>query len=179
LGGVEHLRNTFKSSILLLLLFGALLLAGCIGNEVNLQDGDKHINEEKNEVISEYIIQKYSSIYLDTEKQFEVHKVYGTNESDGVITVYMWSYYGGFNKSTGIENQAGHSLPAVIRLSKKEENYSVIEYTEPQDGSLYQSSLKKMFPKKYLKLAQQDSVNIEDLQKEMDRKVKQWLEKKE
>ncbi|MDF2557851.1 MAG: hypothetical protein K0R71_1679 [Bacillales bacterium] len=174
------MRNTSKSSfLLLLLLFGALFLAGCTGNEVNLQDGDKQISEEMNVIISDYIIQKYSSSYLVTEKQFEVHKVYGTNESDGVISVYMWSYYGGFNKSTGIVNQAGHSLPAVIRLSKKGENYSVIEYTEPQDGSLYQSSLKKMFPKKYLNLAQQDSGNIEDLQKEMDRKVKQWLEKKE
>ena len=67
---------------------------------------------------------------MDTEKQFEVHKVYGTKESDGVINVYMWSYYGGFNKSTGIENQAGHSLPLVVRLSKNEENYSVIEYTD-------------------------------------------------
>ena len=172
------MRNTFKSSILLL-LFGAFLLAGCSGNEVTLQDGDKNISEEMDEVISNYIIQKYLSSYYDTEKQFEVHKVYGTNESDGVISVFMWSYYGGFNKSTGIENQAGHSLPAVIRLRKKEENYSVIEYTEPQDGSLYQSSRKKMFPKKYLKLAQQDSGNIGDLQKEMDKKVKQWLEKKE
>ncbi|UYZ20220.1 hypothetical protein [Mesobacillus jeotgali] len=169
------MRIKFKSSILFL-LFGALLLAGCSGNEANLQDGDEHITEEMDEVISNYIIQKYSTSYYDTEKQFEVHKVYGTNESDGVISIYMWSYYGGFNKSTGITNQAGHSLPAVIRLSKKEENYSVIEYTEPQDGSFYQSSLEKMFPKKYLKLAQQDSGNIEDLQKEMDKKVKQWLE---
>ena len=146
IGGMELLSNIFKANILFL-LFGVLFLAGCIGNEVNLKDGNKHITEEIDVVISDYIIQKYSSSNLDTEKQFEVHKVYGTNESDGVISVYMWSYYGGFNKSTGIENQAGHSLPAVVQLSKKEENYSVIEYTEPQDGSLYQSSLKKCFPK--------------------------------
>ncbi|MBM7602625.1 hypothetical protein JOC75_000595 [Metabacillus crassostreae] len=155
------MRNTFKSSILFLLL-GALFLAGCNGNEHNLQDGDKHITEEMDNVISDYIIQKYSSSYYDTEKQFEVHEVYGTNESDGVISVYMWFYYAGFNKSTGIEEQSGHSLPAVIRLIKKEENYSVIEYIEPQDGSFYQSSLKKMLPRKYLKFAQQDSGNIDD-----------------
>lgn len=172
------LRNTFKSSIYFI-LFGALFLVGCSENELNLHDGDKHITEEMDEVISEYIIQKYTSSYYDTEKQFEVHKVYGTNDSDGVISVYMWSYYGGFNRSTGIENQSGHSLPAVIRLSKKEEKYSVIEYIEPKDGSLYQSSLKKMFPKKYLKLAQQDSGNVEDLQKEMDKIVNRWIEEEE
>ncbi|WP_456270977.1 hypothetical protein [Bacillus sp. AK031] len=171
------MSTIFKTSILLL-FFGALFLAGCIGSKVNLQDGDKHIPEEVDKVISDYIIQEYSSSYFDTEKQFEVHKVYGTNESDGILSVYMWSYYGGFNKSTGIENQAGHSLPAVIRLSK-EEDYSVIEYLEPEDGSGYLPSLRKMFPKKYLKMTHQDSGNIEDLQKEMDKKVKQWLEKDE
>ena len=49
------------------------------------------------------------AINANTEKQFEVHKVYGTSESNEVLNVYLWSYYGGFNKSTGLENQAGLS----------------------------------------------------------------------
>ena len=154
-------------------------MVGCNDNEVNLIDGDKHIDAVMDEVISNYIIQEYSSIYSNTEKQFEVHKIYGTSESNGFIDVYMWSYYGGFNKSTGIENHSGHSLPAVVRLSKKGEEYSVVKYTEPKDGSLYQSSLKKMFPEKYLKLVQKDTGNIQGLQKEMNEKVKQWLETQE
>ncbi|MFD2670144.1 hypothetical protein [Marinicrinis sediminis] len=170
--------NNFKSRILFI-LFGALLLAGCSGNVVNLQDGDTHVTKEMNEVISDYIIQKYSTLYYETEKQFEIHKVYGTNETDGVITVYIWSYYGGFNKSTGTEFQAGHSLPAVIQLSKNGEKYSVIEYIEPQDGDEYQPSLKKMFPEKYFKLAHQDTGNIKELRQEMNEKVTQWLEKPE
>jgi hypothetical protein len=52
----------------------------------------------------------------------------------------------------------------------------VTEYKEPRDGSLYQSSLKKMFPKKYVKSAEQDGGNIADLQKEMNQKVENWLE---
>ncbi|WP_090858163.1 hypothetical protein [Paraliobacillus sp. PM-2] len=90
--------------------------------------------------------------------------------------MYMWSYYCGFNKTTGTEEQSGHSLPAVIKLKKEEERYAVIEYIEPQDGNGYQSSLKNMFPEKYLELVQQDNGNIEDLQKEMNKKVKKWLE---
>lgn len=167
--------NLLKSSILFLVL-GVVFLAGCNGNEVNLKDGDKDITKEMDEVISNYIVHKYSASYSDTEKQFEVHKVYGTSELNGIISVYMWSYYGGFNKSTELENLSGHSLPAVIRLEEKDGNHSVIEYIEPKDGSLYQSSLKKMFPKKYVKLVQQDSGNIKDLQKEMDNNVKKWLE---
>ena len=161
---------------IIFLLFIVALMTGCIGNETALKDGDKNITTEMDEVISNYIIQKYSTSYLDTEKQFEVHKVYGTSESEGILSVYMWSYYGGFNKATSTENQAGHSLPAVIRLKKDTDHYSVIEYKEPQNGNLYQSSLKRMFPEKYLKFAQDDSGNKKDLQKEMDKKVNQWLE---
>lgn len=170
------MRNTSLRLSILFLLLGALILVSCSGNEVKLQDGDMHITEEMDKVISDYIIQKYSSSYYPTDKQFEVHKVFGTNETDGIISVYMWSYYAGFNKETGKEIQAGHSLPAVIRLSKDEENYSVIEYIEPQDGSLYDSSLKKMFPKKYLKLAQLNNGKIQNLEREMDKIVEQWLE---
>ncbi|WP_286230915.1 hypothetical protein [Neobacillus mesonae] len=159
----------------IILLFVAALLTGCIGNEIELKDGDKHITKTMDRVISDYIVQKYSSAYYHTEKQFEVHKVYGTSESNGVISVYMWSFFGGFNKSTGTQEQAGHSLPAVIHLKKDSGNYMVIKYSEPEDGSLYQSSLEKIFPKKYLKLVQQDAGNVKDLQKEMDKAVKQWL----
>lgn len=178
MGGMRLSMNNFKSRILFI-LFGALLLAGCSGNAVNLQDGDTHVTKEMNEVISDYIIQMYSSSRYKTEKQFEIHNVYGTNESDGIITVYMRSYYGGFNKSTGTVFQEGHSIPAVIQLSKNGEKYSVIEYIQPQDGDMYELSLKKMFPKKYLKLDQQDSGNTKNFRQEMVKKVTQWLENPE
>lgn len=158
-----------------ILLFIVAFLSACNGNAIELKDGDRHITKEMHEVISNYIIEHYSSSYGSTEKQFEVHKIYGTSESDGVLNVYMWSYYCGFNKRTGTEEQAGHLSPAVIKLKEEEERYSVIKYIEPQDGSGYLPSLKKMFPEKYLKLVQQDRGNIKDLQKEMETKVKKWL----
>lgn len=190
--------NKFTLSLLCLAL-GIIVLIGCSGNEtesndagliyggenetesneVDLIDGGRNVTKEMHEVISDYIIEKYASSAYPTEKQFEVHEIYGTSESDGVISVYMWSFFGGYNKATGMEEQTGHSLPAVIRLSKNNNQYKVIEYIEPQDGSMYVSSLKKMFPNKYIKYAQQDVGNIDDLQKEMDKKVKQWLETQE
>ncbi|MGF3104608.1 hypothetical protein [Rossellomorea sp. DUT-2] len=168
-----------KKVRVLLLLLAAVLFAGCNGKELNMIEGDKQITKQIDNAISQYIIQNYSTSYYGTEKQFEVHKVYGTSKTDGVLSVYMWSYYGGFNKATGIEAQSGHSLPAVIRLSKEEETYSVIEYIEPKDGSMYQSSLEKMFPAKYVKSAQRDSGNIGGLQKEMEKKVNKWIEKQD
>ena len=102
--------------------------------------------------------------------------MYGTSESEGVITVYMWSFFGGFNRSAGLELQTGHSLPAVIKLSKKGGGYEVTYYKEPLDGSSYSSSIKKLFPEKYIKQIHQDTRNIADLQQAMDQKVKQWLD---
>ncbi|WP_127585389.1 hypothetical protein [Paenibacillus koleovorans] len=158
------------------LLVLAVLVAGCSGKEARLQDGDSGLTEEVHQVISDHIVQKYSSVYGGTEKQFEVHRVYGSSEeSDGILSVYMWSYYGGFNRSSGTKNQSGHSLPAVVKLKEAGGEYSVVKYTEPEDGSGYLPSLKKMFPEKYLKSAQQGAGNIGDLQVEMDRKVNQWL----
>lgn len=138
-----------------------------------------HISNEMNEAISNYIIQKYSSVYSHIEKPFEVHNVYGASEANGIFTVYLHSYFGGFNRSSGLENQAGHSLPAVIRLQEKAAGYAVIEYTEPKDGSLYQSSLNKMFPEKYLKVMYRDAGRTEKLHIEMENKVKRWLEAEE
>lgn len=159
-----------------LIVFCVLFLSACTNKEIELKDGHTHLSEELDQEISNYIVQHYSTPSLNTEKQFEVHKVYGTSEKNDVITVYFWSYYGGFNKSTGTENQSGHSLPAVIQLKKESDHYTVLKYTEPEDGDFYQSSIKKMFPKKYLKRVYNDSGNIKDLEKKMNVQVKKWLE---
>ena len=171
--------DILKKVRVLLLLMAAVLFAGCYGKELNLIDGDKQISQQIDDAISQYIIQNYSTSYYGTEKQFEVHKVYGTSETDGILSVYMWSYYGGFNKATGLDLQSGRSLPAVIRLSKIDGTYSVIEYIEPKDGSMYQPSLEKMFPAKYVKSAQRDSGNIGELRKEMQKKANKWIEKQD
>jgi hypothetical protein len=165
-----------KLKLIFFMIFIVSVLSACKTEEsTTTEDISSPISKEMDEAISNYIVEKYSSIYTHTEQQFEVHKVYGTSESNGIISVYMYSYFGGFNTSTGLENQAGHSLPAVIRLQQKAAGYSVIDYTEPKDGNRYHSSLKKMFPEKYLNMAQRDVGNIEDLQIEMDYKVNAWL----
>ncbi|WP_438317903.1 hypothetical protein [Sporosarcina sp. FA9] len=159
-----------------LLLFCGIFLFACTDKEMKLKDGGTHLSKELNNKISNYIVQQYSTPSQNTDKQFEVHKVYGTSEENDVTTVYFWSYYGGFNKSTGTENQSGHSLPAVMQLKRESDQYTVVKYTEPEDGDLYQSSIKKMFPKKYLKRVYNDAGNSRNLEKEMEAKVKRWLE---
>ena len=84
----------------------------------------------------------------------------------------MWSYFNGFDETSGSDHVSGHSLPAVIKLKKENDRYVVIDYTEPKDGSSYGLSLKKMFPEKYITLADGD---IKALLEEMDKKAALWL----
>lgn len=153
-----------------------ILLAGCNAGELALKNGESHVPEEMDEAISNFIVEKYQDMSTSTDKQFEVHKVYGTSEENDLTHLYIWSYYAGFNISTGPEVQLGHSLPALIVLQKKEFSYEVINYIEPEDGSEWIVSLEKMFPKKYVKKAQQDAGNLGTLEREMDEKVAAWLD---
>ncbi|MDM5337430.1 hypothetical protein QUF84_09405 [Fictibacillus enclensis] len=118
---------------------------------------------------------KYENIFAPSEKQFEVHRIYGTSEEDGILTVYFHSFLGGFNKETGDKEQSGHSLPALIKMKKEPIGYKVVDYKEPEDGNLYKSSLEKMFPERYVKREDQQASEINDLQIQMNKKVHKWL----
>ena len=169
-------RNKLICIIFIISIILTIALTGCTKSGVVTTNGNKQVTKQMDDIISDYIIKKNATSYPDTEKQFEVHRVYGTSESKGIIDVYMWSYYAGFNRSTGTETQAGHSLAALIRLDKRGDTYSVVGYQEPEDGTGYQSSLEEMFPKKYVKKAIQDVGEINDLQEAMEKKVSIWLE---
>jgi hypothetical protein len=164
-----------KLNSVVYILFLVVIISGCNNRSENLIDGKEQISEEIDNIISDYIIQNSSKVYANTDRSFEVHRIYGTSEKNGVISVYLHSYFGGFNKKTGNVMQGGHSLPALMKIKKDSSGYSVVEYQEPKDGDLYKSSLEKMFPERYSKMELQRKGKINDLEKEMDEKVNRWL----
>lgn len=160
-----------KTVITCSLLF---LLMGCTSfnssNEVK-------VTSQMNELISDYIIQHYDDVYPETDKRFEVHKIYGAKENGEVTSVYLYSLFLGFNKKTKTEGQSGHSVPAVIKLRSKDGKYVVSHYKEPQDGADFKRSLYKIFPRNYARKALEDSKNSAGLQKKMNQKAEMWLRK--
>jgi hypothetical protein len=164
-----------KLNSLVYILFLVFIISGCNNSSEKLIDGKGQISEEIDNMISDYIIQNSSKAYVDTDKKFEVHRIYGTSERNGVITVYLHSYFGGFNNKTGNAMQGGHSLPALMKIKKDSSGYSVVDFQEPKNGDLYKSSLEKMFPERYFKMELQRAGDIKDLKKEMDKKVNSWL----
>ncbi len=70
------------------------------------------------EVISDYIIK--NTKYKPTEMQFEAHRIYGTEEKDNKIKLYLYSFLAGFSF---IDNffklEAGGEHAVLIELTKK------------------------------------------------------------
>ncbi|ANC76203.1 hypothetical protein ABE65_005015 [Fictibacillus phosphorivorans] len=151
-----------------------LLTVGCTSFD---SSNEIKVTAEMNEMISEYIIQHYEGVYPETDKKFEVHKVYGAKEMGGETSVYLYSLFLGFNKKTKAEGQSGHSVPAVIKLKSSDDKYVVSYYKEPSDGADFKRSLYKIFPRKYAGKALEDTKNSAGLHKEMKRKAEMWLRK--
>ncbi|KZE68927.1 hypothetical protein AWM68_01265 [Fictibacillus phosphorivorans] len=148
------------------------LLTGC--NAMN-QSSAVEVTSEMHEMISTYIIQSYEDVYPKTDKQFEVHKVYGTKKIGDITTVYLYSLYSGFNKETKTEGQSGHLVPAVIKLKNEDGKYVVSSYKEPSDGDDFKNTLYKIFPRKYAAQALEDTGNLAVLHEELERKAEAWL----
>lgn len=134
---------------------------------------DVKVSSKMNKDISEHIKKKYKDD--NVIGQFEVHKVYGATQKNGLISVYLYSVYKEI--SAGSTELSGHSLPVLIRLKKEDDHYKVTNYQEPEDGSRYLDSLKSMFPKKYVNRALNDSGKLDSLNEKIDLQVKEWLKK--
>ncbi|MFP3510076.1 hypothetical protein SB775_10505 [Peribacillus sp. SIMBA_075] len=151
----------------------SILLIGCS----NTASSKVTITKEMDQIVSDTIMEQNKDELAPTEKQFEVHKIYGADEKDGVITIYLYAIYEGYNKSTGTEVQSGHSYSARIKLAKDENGYVLKEYKTPEEGGEFMDSLEELFPRKYSKQVLKDNGNGADLDEQMQKKVENWLSK--
>ena len=151
----------------------SILLIGCS----NSTSSKVTITKEMDQIVSDTIMEQNKDALSPTEKQFEAHKIYGADEKDGLISIYLYALYEGYNKSTGTEVQSGHSYPARIRLAKDENEYVVKEYKETEEGEEFIDSLEDMFPSKYSKQVLKDTGDAADLGEQLQKKVENWLSK--
>lgn len=132
-----------------------------INNTVDASDGAKPLTNDQ-AVISALSSTKDS--YMDGECFGEGHIILGTEKEDTATKIYaltMVGYYG-FQNDNFIKLAGTGVIPAVITLQNN--NTVTLEY--PKDGSLYESSIKEMFPKKYhqriLHEKEQDKTTLEE-----------------
>lgn len=170
------MRFLFNKNLITMSVFltFSILLIGC-SNTSSKASNEVTITKEMDQVISNTIMEHNKDALSQKDKQFEAHKIYGADEKNGLICIYLFALYEGYNKSTGTEIQSGHSYPALIKLAKEDNEYIVKEYKEPTDGSEYKESVKNMFPSKYSKKALKDTGDASDLKAELQKKVEKWV----
>ncbi|MFK5707531.1 hypothetical protein [Lysinibacillus boronitolerans] len=156
--------------IYLILTLTLILFSGCSSSKGQ----DIQVTKEMNEIITNHIKEHYKNVYHSGDRQFEAHKVYGAKENRGIVSIYIYSVYKEYRKDEPTE-RSGHSLPALVKLKKDGDTYKVIKYREPEDGSLYANSIKKMFPKEFAKQASLDAGNVPELHEQIDEEVQKWL----
>ncbi len=107
------------------------------------------------EAVSLAILEQNSRDYLEGDFAAEAHTVLGTHresikDSDGTdtVTVYAMVLYTEFKyQENGLSDVGGSHMPVAITFEVGENNsYRLKEYWIPQDGSYYESSIRKKFP---------------------------------
>lgn len=144
-------------------------------NSDSITDVSEIDKENLDEVISEYI---ENNVAHRTRggKSFEAHELYGTEEKDGEIYVYLWTYFMEYYlKGNKLVEGGGGSLPIVIIITKdKDGNYSVKGHKIPGDGAYYTPSIRKLFPQEY-----HDKIfsrnNVYDLEPIVEKKAKAYF----
>ncbi len=131
-----------------------------------------NVEEELDKTISNYIIEYNKSGY----KAFEAHKIYGVEEKDGLINVYMYSLhevYSFVNKKFKL--QGSWSQPAFMALKNDNGKYSVVEYKEAKLGAKNLESMMEIFPRKYAKKAIYDDAKSTGLTFDIRKQARKWL----
>lgn len=158
-----------KNKVLAVLLALSVVIIGCSNSEVT-------VTEDMGQIISDTIIEEGKDSVSSTDKQFEAHKIFGTEKKGGLTSIYLHTVYQGYDKVTGDKIKAGFSYPVLIKLAKEKNVYVVKEYWIPEDGAEYTKSIEEKFPEKYAKKAinhKQDTVH--DLTKEIQKEVDNWI----
>lgn len=116
--------------------------------------------------------------YAQGETETEGHIILSVQEENNIIKVYTVASYGAF----GFENEiftkisGSGAIPTVMIFSKGEDDdYNLLEYKEPQDGSLYIRSIKNMFPKALQRKALSADKYYSDLSKQQEAQAHEYL----
>ena len=139
--------------IILVAVIASIVLAVCF-----LTNPKTRIDDPKaNDFIEAQILQHHTGKYEVGEFRCADFKVLATEKSGNNTTVYMWVLYQEYNETDGeIENISGAHIPTVITFSEDGGDYTLVEYWEPRDGSLYRKDLAEKFPW-YLQIFSLDS----------------------
>ncbi|MDH7524471.1 MAG: hypothetical protein QHH10_04070 [Peptococcaceae bacterium] len=101
------------------------------------------------DVIANCILSINRRAYRMGEKAIEAHKIYRTEEKDGIINAYMLVSFRwfGFENNIFTSVSGGGGEPVRMQLKKSDNGeYEVLEYKRAMDGGIRAQSIREMFP---------------------------------
>jgi len=116
--------------------------------------------------------------YAQGETETEGHIILSVKEENRTVKVYTVASFGAFGFENGVFTKVSGSgaIPTVMIFSKDEDDdYNLLEYKEPQDGSLYTKSIKNMFPKALQSTALSANKYYLDLSKQQEAQASEYL----
>lgn len=142
-------RKLHKKSVFWIIFASVIsvVIAGILINSAIKKNNKNSLDSAISQAIKEYnsLDEPDTDIYST-----ESHFVYGKKKTDNQITVYLTAYYEEYtidNPLCIVEQYSGSWCPCAITFQIKEDgDYELSEYWEPDDGSLYVSSIQEKVP---------------------------------
>ncbi len=98
--------------------------------------------------LEEKIIEHHKGGYKSGEFCCTDFVILGKEKNKDTTTVYAWVLYQEFDETNGkIKEVSGAHIPTVITVKKSSnEEYELVEYWEPRDGTYYPTDIREKFP---------------------------------
>ena len=153
-------RRTRKIILIIfgVLIFAAILFSVCIFIPESVEEpiigtfDYCQLDDNLEKAVHQIILSESGKSDWTGEFLAESHVVYGTEENGKEIKLYLLENISSFGFMNGFFVEvAGHCVPAVYTLKSTESGIEFVNRQYAQDGSLYESSIKEMFPRKIAK----------------------------
>ncbi len=98
------------------------------------------------------------------------------DESGAKTTVYAWILYQEYSYENGIlTTEAGSHIPTVITAKRNANNYELVEYWTPRDGSYWVDDIKAKFPMSLWSRATDSQRSIDKQTAECEKMAKEYF----
>lgn len=102
------------------------------------------------QLASSAILEHYNNSFVPEECLAEGHLILEEDVSDGILTIYALTMYGGYsfhNVDYFVKSSGTGVIPAVMTFDLRLNSHTpLLSFELPEDGSGYSESVKKMFP---------------------------------
>ena len=136
------------------------------------------LDSKLDDAVSQAILSANINSYASGEFAAESHYVFGVDNKTETIKVYLLENYTLFGFKNGFfTDVAGGRVPVVMSFKVTNSGYELLSRKTAQDGADYSESIKKLFPKKYVKkvLNRLTDEENEQLWNEQKEKAEEYL----